>query len=88
MEAVLTVTFVGVKEGASKKNGKPWTQCTVYSSNDMMSHIFWNIKPDLMKKINQLSLERGDLIDLKINLNMTSGRPYIEVIDMERSELI
>lgn len=88
MEAVLTVTFVGVKEGVSKKNGKSWTQCTVYSSNDMMSHIFWNIKPDFMKKINQLSLERGDLIDIKINLNMTSGRPYIEVIDVERSELI
>lgn len=88
MEAIFSVTFVDAKEGTSKKTGKPWTQCSVYSSDDMMSHIFWNIKPELMNKMNQLSLERGDLIDLKINLNMTSGRPYIEVIDVERSELI
>ena len=88
MEAILTVTFVNVKEGTSKKTGKPWTQCSVYSADDMMSHIFWNIKPELMKKMSQLSLERGDFIDLKINLNMTSGRPYIEVIDVERSMLI
>lgn len=88
METTLTVDYMEMAEGISKKNNKPWTRLTVHSSNDMMYHIFWNIKPELMKKMSQLSLERGDFIDLKINLNMTSGRPYIEVIDVERSRLI
>ena len=88
METTLTVDYMDMAEGISKKNNKPWTRLTVHATNDMMYHVFWNIKPDIIDKMKMLKLERGDLIDIRINLSMSSGRPFVNVIDVERSELI
>lgn len=67
------------------KTGNEWARCTVFSDNDYLNHTFWTVGT-VIDKINQLKIQKGDLIELVLDVNSSSGRAFINLLDIEVPE--
>ena len=86
MEAIVTLPYYAYSSGTSKKTGKDFDlmKCLDEDNADFVTFF---LSEEVATKVKALSLAKGDIVNLKLNITISNYKTFINVINVELQDI-